>query len=132
MAYHANLTDTLPVKQKTVKSRTRHLAYVWVRCQGHVALHRRGEGDIWQGLWEPLVYEDQPVPTFQGQLTLLSKGVRHVLTHRVIIADFYLLNTDKRPATPDGYVWVNEEEATEYAVPRLVEKLQEMVERGKC
>ena len=132
VAYHAHLTDTLPVKQKTVKSRTRHLAYVWVRCQGHVALHRRGEGDIWQGLWEPLVYEDQPVPTFQGQLTLLSKGVRHVLTHRVIIADFYLLNTDKRPATPDGYVWVNEEEATEYAVPRLVEKLQEMVERGKC
>ena len=55
------------------------------------------------------------MPTFQGQLTLLSKGVRHVLTHRVIIADFYLLNTDKRPATPDGYVWVNEEEATEYA-----------------
>ena len=47
----------LPVKQKTLKIRTRHLTYIYIRCQGETAIHRRGEGDIWQGLWEPLLVE---------------------------------------------------------------------------
>lgn len=132
VAHRSGLTATLPVKQKTVKTQTRHIAYVWVRCQGFVALHKRGEGDIWQGLWEPLAYEQGPLPPFDGRLTLLRQGVRHVLTHRVILADFYLLEAHVRPHVPADYVWVAEEEATLFAVPRLVEKLQKLVCGGDC
>ncbi len=113
----------LPVKRKAAKTQTRRLAYVWMRHRGKVALHRRGAGDIWQGLWEPPVYEDCPLPCFDGQLTLVQQGVRHVLTHRIIVADFYVLEAVGQPGLPDGYVWVDEEEAERYAVPRLMEKL---------
>jgi A/G-specific adenine glycosylase len=128
VACHEGLTDRLPVKRKTVKTKTRHMAFVWMRCRGEVALRRRGEGDIWQGLWEPPLYEDVPVPALDGRLTLLQQGIRHTLTHRIIVADFYLLETDKRPPLPaDDYVWVAEENIGHYAVPRLIEKLQALI-----
>ena len=38
--------DALPVKQKTLKVKSRHLIYIYVRCLGMTAIHRRGEGDI--------------------------------------------------------------------------------------
>ena len=50
----------LPVKRKTLKIRERHLIYIYVRCQGEVAIHRRGPGDIWQGLWEPWLVDKAP------------------------------------------------------------------------
>ena len=51
--------------------------------------------------------------------------MKHVLTHRVLYADFYLWETDVRPALPDGYFWIPEQDIDQYAVPRLVEILLE-------
>ena len=92
----------LPVKRRTLKVKERRLTYVYIRCQGMTAIHRRPAGDIWQGL-----------------------------THRVIYADFYLLETDERPTLPDGYLWVREEDVADYGVPRLVEKLLEEIHKKK-
>ena len=50
--------NTLPVKEKKLKIKERHLIYIYIRCQGETVIHRRGEGDIWQGLWEPFLMED--------------------------------------------------------------------------
>jgi A/G-specific adenine glycosylase len=51
--------------------------------------------------------------------------VKHVLTHRILLADFYLLETDTFPTLPDEYIWVNENDLEQYAVPRLIEILLE-------
>ena len=48
-----------------------------------------------------------------------------MLTHRVLYADFYLWEPEERPALPDGYFWIREEEIDQYAVPRLIELLLE-------
>ena len=117
-AARTNRVHELPVKLRTLKVGKRHLIYIYVRCQGETAIHRRGPGDIWQGLYEPLLTEDVP-----SGATLLRQNVKHVLTHRVIYADFYLLETDLRPALPDDYFWIREEDLDDYAVPRLVEIL---------
>ena len=117
----------LPVKNRTVKVKTRHLNYVFISCQGYCALRRRGAGDIWQGLWEPCLFEDEPIPNWDGTLTLLANDVRHALTHRVILANFYLLQTDVRPELPAEYFWIKQDEISHYAVPRLVELLFEAV-----
>ena len=122
VALHEGRVGQLPVKQKTLKIQERHLIYIYVRYKGQTALHRRGEGDIWQGLWEPLLVENGEV---RGKL--LKRDVRHVLTHRVLLCDFYLWEPEERPALPDGYVWVGEEELEHYALPRLVEKLLELL-----
>ena len=121
-ALHAGRVAELPVKQKTLKVRERHLIYIYVRCKGYVAIHRRGSGDIWQGLWEPWLVEKVP----EGAL-LLRQSVKHVLTHRILYADFYLWEVSERPELPDDYIWIKETELDDYAKPRLIEILLESV-----
>ena len=125
-ALRTGRVEELPVKNKTLKVKTRHLSYIYIRCKGDVAIHRRGEGDIWQGLWEPYNASDAlQVPAFVHNPLLLAKDVKHVLTHRILLADFYLLETETRPLLPDDYIWVKEDEIEQYGVPRLIEILLE-------
>lgn len=123
VARQSGRVNELPVKKKTVTVKTRRLQYVYIRCDGQVAIHRRGSGDIWQGLWEPLLLEDAPWPEWEGTLTKMRQNVKHVLTHRILLADFYLLETDVRPSLPDDYIWIDEADMDKYAMPRLVELL---------
>lgn len=162
-AMRFNRIAELPVKQKTLKVKTRHLSYIYIRCNGMTAIHRRGEGDIWQGLWEPFNASDiteatasiasaQASPSsakfspssaklspFKSELAaslhlsnvdglqLLAQDVKHVLTHRILLADFYLLETEARPQLPDDYIWIKEEEIEDYGIPRLIELMLEKI-----
>ena len=162
-AMRTNRVAELPVKQKTMKVKTRHLSYIYIRCKGETAIHRRGEGDIWQGLWEPFNASDiaeacaspssaqaslsstkfstslTKLSSFKKELAadlhlsnvdalqLLAQDVKHVLTHRILLADFYLLETDAHPQLPDDYIWNKEEEIEDYGIPRLIELLLEKI-----
>ena len=162
-AMRTNQVAELPVKQKTLKVKTRHLSYIYIRCKGETAIHRRGEGDIWQGLWEPFNASDIAEATasiasaqaspfsaktssspaklspFKSELAaslhlanvdglqLLAQDVKHVLTHRILLADFYLLETEARPQLPDDYIWIKEEEIEDYGIPRLIELMLEKI-----
>ena len=110
----------LPVKQKTLKIKERLLTYIYIRCKGHTAIHRRPAGDIWQGLYEPLLVEK-----VMCGAVLLRQNVKHVLTHRILYADFWLWEVDERPQLPADYFWIPEEEIGNYGVPRLIEILLE-------
>ena len=145
VALRSGKVDELPVKLKTLKVKTRHLTYIYIRCNGYVAIHRRGEGDIWQGLWEPFnasIHEDKAsasiveimkmlhlsdFPTSSYKLSLLAKDVKHVLTHRILLSDFYLLETDQRPQLSNDYIWIRESDIEQYGVPRLIEIMLGMV-----
>ena len=121
LALREGRVEELPVKLKTLKIRERHLIYIYIRCQGQTAIRRRGAGDIWQGLWEPvLVDAESAVPP---TARLLRKKVKHVLTHRVLYADFYLFETDQQPELPSDYIWISETDLDNYALPRLIEIL---------
>ena len=162
-AMRTNRVAELPVKQKTMKVKTRHLSYMYIRCKGETAIHRRGEGDIWQGLWEPFNASDiaeacaspssaqaslsstkfstslTKLSSFKKELAadlhlsnvdalqLLAQDVKHVLTHRILLADFYLLETDAHPQLPDDYIWIKEEEIEDYGIPRLIELMLEKI-----
>lgn len=162
-AMRSNRVAELPVKQKTLKVKTRHLSYIYIRCKGMTAIRRRGEGDIWQGLWEPFNASDiaeacaspssaqaslsstkfstslTKLSSFKKELAadlhlsnvdalqLLAQDVKHVLTHRILLADFYLLETDAHPQLPDDYIWIKEEEIEDYGIPRLIELLLEKI-----
>ena len=118
VALREGRVESLPVRQRAAAVQTRQLVYVYLRCQGRTAIRRRGAGDIWQGLWEPLT---ELLPGLEAKL--LRQGVRHQLTHRTLIADFYLAEPAQAPALPDGYVWIPEAELDNYAKPRLFELL---------
>ena len=138
VAFREGRTAELPVKQKTLKIKERHLTYIYIRYNGETALRRRPAGDIWQGLYEPLLIDngqwtiDNWGAQHNYQLSivncqLLRKKQKHVLTHRVLYADFWLWNPAERPQLPEGYFWLPESDRDRYAVPRLIEKLFEEV-----
>jgi A/G-specific adenine glycosylase len=142
-AFREGRVSELPVKQRTLKVKERRLTYIYIRYKGETALHRRGEGDIWQGLYEPLVIENGQLTSqrhtlkermdnwaaqnnFQLSIVncqLLASQVKHVLTHRVLYADFWLWEPAERPLLPAGYFWVPESDLDRYGVPRLIEIL---------
>lgn len=124
MALREGRVGELPVKMKTLKVKERHLVYIYVRHQGYIAIHRRGKGDIWQGLYEPLLTETVPTDA-----VMLREKVRHVLTHRILLADFYLWEPVERPQLPPDYFWIEESELDRYAKPRLIELLLDAVIR---
>ena len=70
---------------------------------------------------------DTPPSLPQGEegLSLLRKDVKHVLTHRILRADFWLWEPAERPVLPDDYIWIKEAELDDYAKPRLIELLLE-------
>ena len=79
---------------------------------------------------EPVLLDDDPRADDLRQRTeshgtLIAKNVKHVLTHRVVMADFYLLEIATRPPLPPGYIWTDEQSLDQYAIPRLVEILFE-------
>ena len=147
----------LPVKEKKLKVQTRRLTYIYIRCQEEtsangeqaepmIAIHRRGKGDIWQGLWEPynasdfkktsIEYHEDiekmfhlPTASLNYGITRIAKDVKHVLTHRILLADFYLLETDGRFPLPADYVWIKESEFDQYGIPRLIEILLEKLRK---
>ena len=147
----------LPVKEKKLKVQTRRLTYIYIRCQEEtsangeqaepmIAIHRRGKGDIWQGLWEPynasdfkktpIEYHEDiekmfhlPTASLNYGITRIAKDVKHVLTHRILLADFYLLETDGRFPLPADYIWIKESELDQYGIPRLIEILLEKLRK---
>lgn len=125
IARREHRVGSLPVKNRTVRIKERYMTYILIRCNGQVAIRQRGGGDIWQGLWEPFLIEgeDAPLPPWQGTFRQTGHHVRHVLTHRVIYADSYILDTTVRPPLPPDYIWVDGTSLPRYAVPRLIEIL---------
>ena len=134
--------DRLPVRQKAPEVQVRRFDYIYVRYQGRTAIRKRGAGDIWQGLYEPLVRDQRlplgrSAPTVRDQrldgaadngLRLIRKGVKHQLTHRTLIVDFYLWEPASEPALPEGYAWIEEAELDRYAKPRLFELMLKELE----
>ena len=138
-AFRTGRVEMLPVKKPAVQVQERRFSYVYVRFNGQTAIRRRGPGDIWQGLYEPIVIESEGAsgnyfsqgfaknqfPEADDSLLLLRKEVKHQLTHRTLLTDFYLWEPNERPELPEGYFWIKETELDRYAKPRLFELLLE-------
>jgi len=115
-----------PVKQGKVKVRERQLTYIIYIYKETLWVHQRGEGDIWQGLWEPALL---PSGGVDGAVLLLKK--KHQLTHQTLYAEFWVvkLADDEDPALnkdiqalPADYRQVTWMEWQQLAVPRLIDE----------
>lgn len=130
VAVRMGKTAEWPVKLKTVKVKERRLAFYYVRSQGRIAIHKRGGGDIWQGLW-CVPEAEQLAAEWKGAARLLRRDVRHILTHRILLADFFLLDTSKKPCLPPDFIWIEEAKIDDYGIPRLIEMLVEAVQAAR-
>ena len=113
-----------PVKAGKVKVRERFLQYIIYIYEVSVWVHQRGEGDIWQGLWE-FVLNEQDSRT-EGA----SFSIKHQLTHQTLYADFIVQKvTDEKEAArldeelqPKEYQRISWLEWQKLAVPRLIDE----------
>ena len=137
VALAKGLVNQLPVKQHKTKTTNRYFNYIYVRAGAYTYINKRTGNDIWKNLFElPLIEtadalsEEQflALPEFRQMLApgehpvvrLVSKGVKHVLSHRVIYADFYEVCLPEATASFAGFQKIRHEELDQYAVSRLV------------
>lgn len=126
-----------PRKSKKTKVTERYFHYIFVRSGAYTYINKRGKGDIWQHLYElPLFETDRPMAeeellassewkAFFGDLepttvALVEKGVRHVLSHRVLIADCHEVVLADEALFNHRFRRVLVSELQNFAVPRLV------------
>lgn len=124
-----------PVKSHRTKVAERYYIYIGVRTPEGIWLHRRGAGDIWQGLYEWPLLEFDHAASWQevlahpfvrthlpegGTWKQLARQCKHVLTHRVIWADCYWFTCPHPLPPPPGFIVVQPDELERYAMPRLL------------
>ena len=130
VAFREQRINELPVKSKKVKQRERHFTYLYIEYEGKIAIHQRGAGDIWQGLWEfPQAeqFTSSEDSAWKTEAQLLQKGVKHILTHQILLADIYLWQPTRRPQLPSEFIWIEKQDLENYALPRLIEILLKVV-----
>ena len=130
VAFREQRINELPVKSKKVKQRERHFTYLYIEHEGKIAIHQRGAGDIWQGLWEFPQAEQltsSKDSVWKNEAQLLQKGVKHILTHQILLADIYLWQPKNRPQLPSEFIWIEKQDLENYALPRLIEILLKAV-----
>ena len=124
-----------PVKSHRTKVAERYYIYIGVCTPEGIWLHRRGAGDIWQGLYEWPLLDFDHAATWQevlahpfvrthlpegGTWKQLARQSKHVLTHRVIWADCYWFTCPHPLPPPPGFIVVQPDEMERYAMPRLL------------
>ena len=133
--------DRYPVKSRRAAVRNRFFVYLFVTSEAGVWLHRRGPGDIWQGLYEFPLLEFDHKPTSSdvaahpamatlgidpASLAEIVSGMKHVLTHRILLADCYVASPlRKLQEAPEGLLAVAPDELPRYAMPTLLERIKQ-------
>ncbi len=129
-ALRNNRVGSLPLKVKKVKVRKRVFNYYLSICDDKLPVYKRVAGDVWQGLFEPLMTEQK---TKQDKIALdevVSKGngyllhsSKRILSHQNIEMNFWVIN--EIPIEMDSFTirWASLEELLQFPVSKSIEEL---------
>jgi A/G-specific adenine glycosylase len=142
-AYQKGMIEVLPVKSKKIKVKERYFQYAHIVCGEHTVIKQRGEGDIWQGLFDFPLMElkvrkdlEEEVHCFTYQNNFQTLNViknpyvfKHILTHQRIFANFvkFVVKDNERSSLTEwakerGFQVVDEGQLERLAKPRLILK----------
>ena len=136
-ALAGGMVAPLPVKQHKTKTTNRYFNYIYVRMGAYTLINKRTGNDIWKNLFEfPLIETPEAVseeefpalPEFRAMFAegetpivrLVCRDVKHVLSHRVIYANFYMVDLPENSQSFTSYQKIKADELEQYAVSRLV------------
>ena len=132
----AALADEMLDKSR-IKTSNRYFNYIYVRIGACTFIHKRTADDIWKNLFElPLVETDRDLSEeeFLSSVSFRSlmaegeipevrsvlRNVKHVLSHRVIYANFYEVVLPENSRSFSEYQCIGMEDLEQYPVSRLV------------
>jgi A/G-specific adenine glycosylase len=93
-AFQKDLIPSLPVKINKTKVKERVLNYLVMHCAGKVVWNKRDQGDIWTGLYDFPLLEQENFPWKENlarEAVPFSKKYRHLLSHQRILGSFWEL-----------------------------------------
>lgn len=132
MALSKSMVAQLPVKQHKTKTTERFLNYIYVRAGACTFINKRTGNDIWKNLFElPLIetassvteeellalpefiklFDKEEVPVVRS----ICRNVKHVLSHRVLYANFYEVVLPEKTKSFSSYLKIKTNELEQYA-----------------
>lgn len=143
VAFLQGKVDALPVKEKKLRIRKRWFYYIVMDYKGKTAIRQRTGKDIWQQLYEfPLVEEEQETDRKKivaraekegwlqkgaYEIIDISSPIKQQLSHQFITSQFIRVQLKKKPPSVPptsilGVKWVEENDLSDYAFPRLINR----------
>jgi A/G-specific adenine glycosylase len=140
-AFGVNKVNLLPVKLKRITKKKRHFDFLCFKYNGAWMLQQRGEGDVWNGLYQFYIMEHDRIPIFSDsyldsvlkhqfaldkkQWKLIDsasspKVYKQVLTHQTIEARFICLELTKMPKMLQNALWVKPKQFSKYPFPKII------------
>ncbi|MBS1635086.1 MAG: A/G-specific adenine glycosylase [Bacteroidetes bacterium] len=134
-AFQHKAVHKFPVKEKAAPAKERFLNYIVLKHKNQVYIRKRTEKDIWQNLYEFMLIEtakrskeekiltDPVFKSLKVEFTLqhVSKEYRHILSHQILHAVFYVVEL-RKPLKNSTFKAVNVSSLDEYGFPRLIGK----------
>jgi A/G-specific adenine glycosylase len=137
-ALESDKVSLLPIKEKKTKVTNRFFNYLFIEFQGKTFLQRRTAKDVWQNLYEfPLIEGEQLLTAeelignahFQTifrdipavEILKISNPMKHVLSHRVIYAQFITIKINKLNDKMEQFEDIPINQIDKFAVSRLME-----------
>lgn len=136
IAHEKKQEELFPVRAKKPEIKERFLNYFYVICNGEVLMRKRNGKDIWKSLYEPYLVEstekveitDIHDEWLQKQLQKgavlkeINRNIRHILTHRILWANFYEIQIKETTINPlpEGYQLFPLNELQNLALPTLI------------
>jgi A/G-specific adenine glycosylase len=141
VAYNTGTVNSLPVKEKVLKRKSRWLYYFMFEADGEILVHKRNRKDIWENLFEFYLLESQEqlkwneknvVVWLKEQLGItradimqLSPLLSQQLTHQKISGQLIKIRLSKVPVTLQHYNWQPKAKLQELAFPKFIRQFLE-------
>ena len=141
LARNTGSVDKIPIKEKKPLPRPRYFHYLVIILRDNnqifTLLNKRSGKDIWRNLFEFPMIETHALPPWEGLneepgfkamfsvepvLVDVTRDFRHILSHRVLNARCFLVETERPPR---DFARVRMDEINDYPLPRLMEKILE-------
>ncbi|MEM8582848.1 MAG: A/G-specific adenine glycosylase [Bacteroidota bacterium] len=139
-ALQAGTIGQRPVKKPKRARKERYFHFLLIKKGNKTLIERRGEGDIWAGLYQPPLLELPQVGQhpkqmeysgWPNQLRWLADGhldwihthppKAQLLTHQKIIGHFHELQLSGNFKPPSGYIWADKQKIEKLAFPKLID-----------
>ena len=136
-AFRHGFVTALPVKEKTIKKRSRWFYYFIIEVGDSVYLRKRETRDIWQNLYEFVLLEkdepdDNPPRDFLERLLQQPFIIEHIsapqsqqLTHQRINGRFLVIKLSSAATFPGNYKLVKKSRLSDYAFPKFINSFLE-------
>jgi A/G-specific adenine glycosylase len=141
VAFNVNQVNQLPMKLKRITKKKRYFDFLCFNYEGSWMIQKRGEGDVWNGLYQFYLLENDRIPAFSADYlnTILSnsfaltkkqwsyigaasspKIFKQLLTHQTIEARFIAIKITTMPKMLQKALWVKPKQFAKYAFPKII------------